>query len=440
MGHLAGKDVYRQLGEKIDSMQFRAPWNETFREILTELYSPDDARLLCQMPLGLSTLDEVVRATGEDHEQVRRALDSLCDRGLVMDILAGGEYRYAVSPLIVGIFEFTMMRTDKGYDPGKMARLFSEYLDSGAPYAANYGKGEQFTLFRALAHEETVRDGSYAEVLDYERAVGVVEQEQGDSFAISLCPCRHEHHHLGTKECEDPLEMCTSFGYAAEWLIRRNMGKRISRTQMLEHLARSRERGLVFCADNIQHQVTFICNCCGCCCGILRGISRHGCTNMAATSSFIARSDDATCKGCNHCEKACPVDAIRMVPDPEYKTTRKRKKKPLVDEEICLGCGVCAVKCQTGAMKLDPRPQRVIPPENTFQRVLLMALERDTLQNVIFNHPELRSHRYLRGLVGGFLRLPRVKRALMGETLRSRFLKAMEQGIRAQKKDWLLEL
>ena len=37
MGHAAGKDVYRRLGIKIDSLTFRAPWNETFHALLKEL-------------------------------------------------------------------------------------------------------------------------------------------------------------------------------------------------------------------------------------------------------------------------------------------------------------------------------------------------------------------------------------------------------------------
>jgi hypothetical protein len=28
VGHIVGKDVYRQLGRKIDGLQMRAPWNE----------------------------------------------------------------------------------------------------------------------------------------------------------------------------------------------------------------------------------------------------------------------------------------------------------------------------------------------------------------------------------------------------------------------------
>jgi hypothetical protein len=42
--------------------------------------------------------------------------------------------------------------------------------------------------------------------------------------------------------------------------------------------------------------------------------------------------------------------------------------------------------------------------------------------------------------VGGFLRLPPVKRALMSDALRSRFLHAMKFGARAAGKQMLTEL
>ncbi len=120
--------------------------------------------------------------------------------------------------------------------------------------------------------------------------------------------------------------------------------------------------------------------------------------------------------------------------------TRKRKKRPFVDQDFCLGCGVCANACTTGAMKLDQREQRVIPPESTFQRVILSALDRGTLQYQLFDNPASGSQAFLRGLVGGFLKLPPVKRALLSGQLRSRFLSAMENGIRKQGKGWAAEL
>jgi len=69
----------------------------------------------------------------------------------------------------------------------------------------------------------------------------------------------------------------------------------------------------------------------------------------------------------------------------------------------------------------------VYHPEDSFERVMLQALERDTFQTFIFDNPESRTQEFIRALVGGFLKLPPVKRALLGEKLRSRFLSALRK-------------
>ena len=46
MGHLVGKDIYRNLGNKIDNMMFSAPQKEIFFEILKELYTHEEAELI----------------------------------------------------------------------------------------------------------------------------------------------------------------------------------------------------------------------------------------------------------------------------------------------------------------------------------------------------------------------------------------------------------
>jgi ferredoxin len=144
------------------------------------------------------------------------------------------------------------------------------------------------------------------------------------------------------------------------------------------------------------------------------------------TSNFIARWDDDTCNGCGACAKACTIDAIAMAEnlDPDS----GRKKDPVVDESICLGCGVCALKCNPGSMKLVKRDKRVLHPENTFQRIILQSLERGTLQNQLFPEPDNMTHTFMRGFVGGFLKLQPVKAALMSDMLRSRFLETMQKG------------
>jgi len=437
MGHLVGKDIYRELGKKIDHMPIRAPWSETFGELLRELYTPDEAELITRMPYGMATLKRVARTSGLDEDRLLPLLEGLCDKGLVMDINANGVTRYAVSPLVIGIFEFTMMRTGVGLDRKKLAGLFHEYMsNAGAFYDGNFARGEQMTIMRSVPHEGTLREGPFLEILDYEKASEIVEVS--NRFSMGLCSCRHEKHHLGDRECNVPLNNCSSFGVAADFLIRRNLAREVSKSEMRENLDRSRELGLVMNADNVQRNATFICHCCGCCCNALAGLSKHGYAATVVTSSFIARSDDLLCKGCNHCEKACPIDAIKMVPDEDPGT--KRKNKPEIDQEFCLGCGVCATRCTTGAMRLDARDQRVIPPESTFERVILTALERGTLQYQLFDDPNSGTQAFLRGFVGGFLKLPPVKKALLSDQLRSRFLSSLQSGVKKQGKAWVTEM
>ena len=417
MGHMVGKDVYRKLGKKIDSLTMRTPWNDTFHAIVKELYTTDEADLIVKMPYGMASFDKIAKVTGYDKTTLKKLLESLCSKGLVLDIGVEGKYRYMISPLIVGIFEFTMMRTRGRLNSKEWARLFHKYLnDPDTFYKANCGAGQKVSPLRTLPHEGTVDENEFVEVLDYEKATAIVED--AGSFAIGICSCRHEKLHMGEKPCDVPLETCSTLGVAADQMIRHGFANEVSKSEMLENVARSREMRLVFCADNVKKNISFICHCCGCCCNVLLGVSRFGYPNTVVTSNYIAKIDNEECAVFGTCEDACPVNAIDSA----------NGDIPRVNEKVCLGCGVCALDCSTESLKLVPREQRVLHPEDTFERVILQSLERGTLQNLLFVNPQSTSHSFMRGLVGGFLRLPPVKKSLMSDTLRSRFLTFMRRG------------
>ena len=96
-----------------------------------------------------------------------------------------------------------------------------------------------------------------------------------------------------------------------------------------------------------------------------------------------------------------------------------------LNEDVCLGCGLCAKVCPTGAIRLKARTARVVTPLNTAHRVVLMAIERNTLQHIIFDNQVLYSHRALALLLGAIFRLPPLQRLMAGRQLRSRYLEAM---------------
>jgi ferredoxin len=437
MGHLVGKDVYRRLGRKIDGLSMRTPWNDALYAILKELYSAEDAELVVKMPYGLATMERLVKVTGLPQPELERRFESLCPRGLVMDIYIGGRYYYTPSPFAIGFFEFTMMRTRGEVDFAKMARLFRDYLAGGEFQQANAGRGETVSIMRVLPWDNCVSMDDHVEVLDYEKARAIVEST--DRFAIGTCACRHQRRHLGENPCKAPLDNCSGFGSAAvDFLVRNGFGREVSKAEMLENLARSRDLGLVINADNVQRNVRFMCHCCRCCCEVIRGITKHGYTNTVVTSSFLADFDRSACQGCGNCRRQCPVHAIGRENDSEPRF--RKNGRPKIDDRLCIGCGVCAVQCGSGAMRLRKRSQRVLHPETTFERIILQCLENGTLQNQLFDDPGSKTQAFLRGLAGGFLRLPPLKRALMSDVLRSRFLHAMKAGARITGKGMLMEL
>jgi ferredoxin len=429
--------VYRKLGKKIDNLTMRAPWNETFLGVLKKIFTAEEAELLVKMPYTLSSTDQIARiAGGIGKARAQALLDSMGGKGLVLDLynVNDGQYYYMPSPVLVGLFEFTMMKDGAIEDKKECSILFEKYFHDF--YPANYSHGEQVGILRVIPIEETIPEENSTEFMDYEKASALIENSY--RFAMGLCSCRHEKFLTHEKACDYPTDNCTMLGYGADYTIRHNLAREISRSEMLENLARSKELGLVLCAENTRRNPMVICHCCKCCCNYLAGLNRFGFMNSAITSTFLSHIDKTLCKGCGKCVDVCPVTAIGLFSanDPKH----AKKKKAAVDQERCVGCGVCAVKCPADAVIMAQRKSRVIHPETTFERIILLSLERGNLQNQIFDNPESMTQEVIRTFIGAFLKMPPVKKTLMSDMFRSTFLSTARTVARLQGKGWMLDI
>lgn len=436
MGHNGSKDIFRDVGHTLDRLHVRCGWNEDAKNLVKTLFSEDEAALFIKLPYVFSDAKRIRTLTQLPQKRLEELLERLTHKGLVVDVWVKDRYYYMPSPLIVGVFEFTMMRTGQDAKPAEWGPLFYRMLENPASfYQPNMASGQVMAPARVYPHDESVLPEEYTRILDYESATHIVDTSS--KCAVGICSCRHEKLHAGFKECDLPLETCASFGWAADYLIRHNMAREVSKPEMKDTLTLSRERGLVFCGDNVRRGVTFICQCCPCCCNLLRGITKHGYANTVVTSSFIAHVDEEHCTGCGACHQACPVNAITMVA-PHADTAAETKA--FVKEDLCLGCGVCTLNCAEHCLVLQKRSSRFIHPETTFERVLLQCLERGTLQNQIFDNPASLTQGFMRGLIQGFMRLVPTKQIEISTVLRSSFLAVGALVISLKGKGWIKEL
>lgn len=425
MGHVISADrEYRLLQQTLDRKIAGAPESPTLTKILKLLWSPEEAELARRLPSTPQKLDVLARKLGVPEDELGDKLTEMAQRGVVIDLEVKGERYFALPPVVIGFFEFTFMRARDDMPMTELANLFHEYMSSDDRFARAVLEGKtQFN--RSLIREEALPQGDHVEVLDWERASYIVQS--ASALSVGMCQCRHKASHLG-KGCDKPLRACLTFNYAAKSMARCGHANPITTSEAMTILQECKEAGLVQTVENVQRNVSYMCNCCGCCCGMIDAIKTFNLRHAIVTSNWIRVVDLTKCKGCGECARVCPVGAIDIVEEGEGK---QKRKWAVCDDSLCLGCGVCYPACKFGAIVMKPRAKRVFTPETAFDRIVSMAIERGKLANIIFDDPQKLSYRALGRVVNILEKSPPFRAAMAIEPLRSNFLTAV---VKAAKK------
>lgn len=350
------KEIYQKLQEQLDQYSIGFPATDSGVEIkiLERLFTEEEAEMSLYLSMALETPQSVAERTKRDPQAIAILLDHMANKGLVFRWRSGDTVKYGAIPFVLGIYEFQLKSMDR-----ELALLFEDYLQEA--FHKIFTELKPSVLRTVPIHHSM--DVSHP-VATYEDSRQIMKSQK--LIAVADCICRVQQGLIGHR-CDKPLEVCFSFGSAAQYYIDLGMGRQVTIEEALEILDRCEEAGLVNQPANVQNPGG-MCNCCGGCCPMLRVIKKYPRPIEMVLSNYYAAVDPDECTACETCLERCQMEAISISEDDVAKINLDR----------CIGCGLCVTTCPTKALRLEPKPenQRYTPPAKGQELVMEMAQKR----------------------------------------------------------------
>lgn len=325
-------EVYRRLALILDALPNKFPSTASGIELklLARLFTPEEAAVACCLRLKPESSADIAARLSANPLETRSTLKRMVAKGLI-DIKKGeGEFGYALRPFVVGFYEGQLPRLD-----AEMAKLFEEYFreTKGAILRDNPSLHRIIPVDKAIPMQ--------VEIHPFERATEILEKAQ--SWGVRECICRKQQRLLG-HDCGHPLESCLVFAPVPHAFDRSTVDRALTKEEALQILHKTEEVGLVHSSGNYRDGVEYICNCCICCCGIIRGIAEYGIMSAVARSDFEIDLDRDLCTACGECLERCQFHALTL-----------SGAALAIDAARCMGCGLCVAACPTEGLHLKRR-------------------------------------------------------------------------------------
>ncbi len=337
------EEIYRQLAQRLDAIPNGFPATESGVELrlLAKIFTPEEAALASVMRLTREPAADIAARAGVDAEVAYDTLKGMVRKGLIRFKKDPGQLTFGLMPFVVGFYEAQLPRMD-----AELATLMEQYLQEtrGGSIVRDAP-----AVHRVIPVGEAIPFD--LEIFPYEHASELLESAK--SWGVRDCICRVQQQLVG-KGCDRPIENCLVFAPVEGAFDHSEVDRALTKQEALQILRQAEEAGLVHSTGNYRDGHNYICNCCTCCCGILRSVAEFGVPAAAVRSDFHAVVDDELCIGCEDCVEHCQFGALSVPED-----------VCLVDYSRCVGCGLCATVCPSDALYLERRPEGEVPPPPT---------------------------------------------------------------------------
>lgn len=354
--------VYKSLALRLDQLPngFPSTADGVELRLLAYLFTPEEAELTSRLRLTLETAGEISARIGGEQAELHKKLKGMAKRGLINAGVTDAGLAFGLLPFVVGIYEMQGSRID-----AELAGLFERY------FMEAFGQvlAIQPAVHRVIPIEESIPMG--LEIRPFESAASIIASAK--AWAVSDCICRKQKQLIG-EGCSHPLDVCLAMSSTSGAFDHSTSTRALTQDEAMATLHRAAEAGLVHSVSNNQKDVWYVCNCCTCSCGVLRGMADLGIANVVAHSDYINRVDPDQCNLCGACVDTCQFSALTL------------DSSLIIDQLRCAGCGVCTLACPQGALSLvlrEPGDISTPPERETDWRTVRAQARQLDLQDVL---------------------------------------------------------
>lgn len=342
--------IYRELQVHINNQALPYPELKSGAEIrvLKHIFDPEEAKLVLFLTYKFESIDlifERAKDSGISKEDLEAKLENLVMKGAIGHKEMDGMNHYQIWGWAIGFFE------------GQVYRLTPEFIQDGNEMTDDPMFGIKFLeskppQWRTIPIEKSVT--SEHKVATFDELEKLVMNSKGPILVVE-CVCRQKSLIEG-EPCKvtSRKETCVGFGDLAKiGLSKRQIGREVTKEEVLEIFRKNQEEGLVLNASN-SIEAEFICSCCGCCCGMLSAHQKLPDPSAYWINNFYAEIDSELCVGCQTCVERCQAKAIKF---------RSKTNLSSINKKKCIGCGNCVAVCPEEAIQLVKVEKESVPPE-----------------------------------------------------------------------------